>query len=505
MEKEYFLRRNLEGLGILILFLVLPLFLFAQSIEMKKELKPSELIELEEKDCKSECLNDQKPCIEKCLKEKIEKKLGEVPKIKPDEMPKIRPLKSLRPFKVLSPLNWCIEKYINLGHPPEEAKKFCALPKPEVPKPEVSKPEVPKPEILKPEVTPGIKNPCDELNILIFAYQEMIKKETELEELAKKDQAKITVLEDLKREIEFLKKRIDQMNFACSQGKPALEHSCLRLSELETIYIPLADKFLTFKEKGQILDFEEKEIDKIVEEIIVLKEKCRKTSLRTEKPESLLEIEKIYETKIKEIKEKEGILQEVIKEENIEEEEEEEEEIRKTEEEKKEILEDFLKRIKELDLKKTKLIKKMKISKKEILIEETKIPAIPIELEIKEKALRIVPSLKGLVIEDRGVKTEGNVELEFEEGNLVGVKSKKPIKILPSEAIEKIKEEIKEIKEINFKEDEKNLKYIIKTEKRGKLFWLIPVNFPINYEVDTETGKFKIKKPWWKFLVRMKK
>jgi len=480
MEKKYFL-----GI-LLILFLVLPLFLFAQSIETEKELKLSELIELKEKDCKNECLNDQEPCIEKCLKEKIEKELGELPKIKPDEVPKIKPVKPLRPFKVLSPLNWCIEKYINLGHSPEEAKEFCVLPKPEVP---------------KPEVTPGIKNPCDELNILNFAYQEMIKKETELEELVKKGQVKIIVLEGLKREIEFLKKRIDQMNFACSQGKPVLEHSCLRLSELETIYIPLVDKFLAFKEKGQILDFEEKEIDKIAEEIIVLKEKCRKTSLRTEKPESLLEIEKIYETKIKEIKEKKEIPQEVIEEEIIEEEII-EEEIRKTEEEKKEILEDFLKRAKELDLKKTKLIKKIKISKKEIIAEGIAVSAMPVEIETKEMVLRVTPSLKGLVVEDRGVKAEGNVELEYEEGNLVGAKSRKPIKILPSEAIEKIKEEIKEI---NLKDDKKDLKYIIKTEKRGKLFWLIPVNFPINYEVDTETGKFKTKKPWWKFLARMEK
>ncbi len=430
-----------------------------------------------ERNNRERCLPQYESCAKKCSIEQKPKPI----EARPIELPKIKPVEP-----VLPAIDWCIEKYTKLGYSPEKARKFCATP--------------------KPEVTPAIKNPCDELKTLESVYNEMLKKEAYLEEMIAAGQAEKTILEDLSREIEFLKKKIGQMRFACQQGKPIDEPPCLRLSKLETIYAQLSQKFLT--NRDSIL---KKEIDKIVEEIIRLKKKCRGANIQAEKPESLLEIEKIYETKVKEVKEEIGSeelapegapVAETAPEIALEITPELAAEIKKINEEKKKMIEDFIRGIEEIDLKKTRLIKEMKINKERVLLEDIPTPAMPVEVEIEGKPLRISPSLKGLTIEEAGVKAEGNVELEYEQGNLVGAKSGKPIKILPSEAIDKIKEKTKEkIKEINLK-DEKTLKYIAKTEKRGKLFWVIPLDIPVNYEMDVETGDLKIKKPWWSFLVR---
>lgn len=45
--------------------------------------------------------------------------------------------------------------------------------------------------------------------------------------------------------------------------------------------------------------------------------------------------------------------------------------------------------------------------------------------------------------------------------------------------------------------------YQIQGTKKGKLFFVIPVNLKIQLEEETNTGTIKIKKkPWWSFLVR---
>jgi hypothetical protein len=141
----------------------------------------------------------------------------------------------------------------------------------------------------------------------------------------------------------------------------------------------------------------------------------------------------------------------------------------------------------------------LKISKSDVLLDDIKIQAKPVEIDVEGKEVRIEPSPKGLALVEGGVKAEGDVEFEYENRTLIALNSGKPIKFLPSQVRGKVKGELKEI-EIR---DEEIPKYIAKGEEKGKLLGFIDVSVETNYEIDAVTGEvLKIDKPWWRDIVK---
>jgi hypothetical protein len=204
-------------------------------------------------------------------------------------------------------------------------------------------------------------------------------------------------------------------------------------------------------------------------------------------PKSLLEIEKIYIEKVK--KAEEALAEDELM-----------GELAKIEEEKKRLIETFAKKMGELELRKVTIIKKLKISKSDVYLDEAKVPARPVEIDVEGREIRIEPSPEGLTLVEGGVKARGDVELEYENKTLIAAKSRKAIRLLPSQVKGKVAGRLKEI-EI---QDKEIPKYIAKVEEKGKLLWFIPVKVKMDYEINAETGKVvKVKKPWWSFLVKI--
>jgi hypothetical protein len=126
------------------------------------------------------------------------------------------------------------------------------------------------------------------------------------------------------------------------------------------------------------------------------------------KPESMLEIEEIYDTKVKQVKET------IAEEELL-------KELQKVEEEKKRLIEEFAAKMEELELRRVTIIKKLKINKSDVLLDDIKIQAKPVEIDVEGKEVRIEPSPKGLALVEGGIKAEGDVELEYENRTLIAL------------------------------------------------------------------------------------
>lgn len=342
----------------------------------------------------------------------------------------------------------------------------------------------------KPEVAPGVKNPCDEVKILKESLEQLSKKIAYLKESITKGEMNESSLEPYYREADYLKKHLDRMSFACQQGKPIEESPCARLSKLEVVYRELHEKLGATKDEKEADALKEK-LEAITREILALKEKCRAASIQAEKPESVLDVEKIYETKVREAvaSQSRGELPN---------------ELRKIEEEKAKLIEEFAARVKELDLRRTTIIKKTKIAGDEVSLDEIKVGAPKVKMEVEGKELEINLKPGEVAITQGNVTARGNVTLEYSEGRLTGGRSGKPIKVLPSDVRDKvtaIDDEPTWGIEID-DEPTRGPRYTAKGDKGGRFLGIVPVTVLRTLEINAENGEIiKDTKPWWSALV----
>ena len=107
-------------------------------------------------------------------------------------------------------------------------------------------------------------------------------------------------------------------------------------------------------------------------------------------------------------------------------------------------------------------------------------------------------------IESEQITAQTNEKILLEENKLF-IKTKagnKEIKILPEEAVSKIKETI-EIKKIELKKETATLVYSIKGAKKAKFLFIFPIELEIEEKINAETGEvISITKPWWSFFVK---
>ena len=176
-------------------------------------------------------------------------------------------------------------------------------------------------------------------------------------------------------------------------------------------------------------------------------------------------------------------------------------ELSEIEEEKKRLITDFAQRMDELELRKVTIIKKLKINRDDVFLDDIKVQARPVRIDVEGREVRIEPSSQGLTLIEGDVKVEGDVEFEYENKILIASKSRKPIRFLPSQVKGKVKGKFKEMKMV----DEEFPKYIARGEEEGRLLGFIRVNVATDYEINAENGDvLKEKKPWWKILVSIK-
>ena len=318
------------------------------------------------------------------------------------------------------------------------------------------------------EATPDVKNPCDEIPSLKNAYEAMLTKEIQVKELIQNGQLNKSALDDLYRQMEFMKKRIEQMQFACQQGnnKTVEESPCSRLTKLEMLYSQNQDQ-------------------NVAKEIITLKERCLTQKLSSETAENLVDVEETYKTKIKEVIENTFGQNQI----NI---------LKQTEDEKNKLISDVVAKAKELDATNISIIKKISIGDNKISLDGIEGNPIPVKIEVKGKKINVSQSNGKVVLSEERIKAESNVKIEYQDGKLISANSGKQINILPSE--------IKEI--INFEPgsivltDDGTPQYTINVETKAKLFRFIPITISRNFAVDAQTGQSQESVPWWSFLVK---
>lgn len=352
----------------------------------------------------------------------------------------------------------------------------------EVLKIELKSCEAKVPQVAK-EVTPGIKNPCDEVKMLKESLEQLKNKISYVEGLVVKGDMQKSDLEPYYREYSYLEERLNKMNFACQQGKPLEESPCVRLSKLEMIYHEINDKLQATQDEKSKKELNDK-LASLAKEIAYLKQRCGAENLGAEKVESLYDIEKAYRSKQK-------IIVEGTSENEL------QTELAKIESEKKKLIEEYAQRLQELDARQSTIIKKLEIKGGKIILDDITSKSNKVKVNVVNKSVEIEPTSSGAVIIHGDIKAVGDVPLEYVDGALISSKSGKEIKILPSQIKEKVKGKVKEIK-IN---DEGAPKYTTETESKGKILGFIPTKITKTYEISAESGKIiSEKKPWWSFV-----
>ncbi len=320
------------------------------------------------------------------------------------------------------------------------------------------------------QATPTVKNPCDEIVSLKSTYEAMVKKEVQIKELIDKGELDKSALDDLYRQMEFLKKKLEQMQLACQQGNKPEESPCARLAKLELLY-----------SQSQGAD--------LAKEIIALKERCRAQDLSSEKVETLAGAQEAYKNKLM------AVVEGTFGQDQV-------DNLKLTEEQKDKLVNEVVQKANELDLRGITIVDKVNIGKGKVSLDDIQAPLVKVLLDLKGQGISIDPSKSEITEIDDDVtwvvKIDDDVSWLTKEGKLVGTNSGKTINVLPSEIEGKIGAKPVSI-EI---QDKGTPRYLAKVEATGKLFGFIPISAPKTFQVDAENGQTRQSSSWWSFLVR---
>jgi len=111
------------------------------------------------------------------------------------------------------------------------------------------------------------------------------------------------------------------------------------------------------------------------------------------------------------------------------------------------------------------------------------------------------------ILQVKGINASTKVELYKENGSFYGVSEDNEtilINYFPDEVRERIRNRIHA--DVEFEDEielDKEGLYRVKTKKKARLFYLVPVREKVRAQVDPETGEIiKIRNPWWGFLAK---
>ena len=266
-------------------------------------------------------------------------------------------------------------------------------------------------------ITPGIKNPCDELVMLKDSLAQFEKKIMYIKEAISTGKMSETDLAPYIKESNYLRERLEKMNFACQQGKPIDESPCARLARLEIIYKEINDKLAgttVDKSSSKLME----SLASVGKEIESLKQKCRGEKLDSEKVDTLYDLEKAYRAKQKAIVESASDA-------NM------QGDLAKVEVEKNKLLDEFALRTSDLDARKSTIIRKLQIKEGNIILDDLKTKARKVKLDLKDKEIEIESQEGGSAITDGSTTAQGDVPLEYSDGALISTKSGKEIRMMP--------------------------------------------------------------------------
>lgn len=384
-------------------------------------------------------------------------------------------------------LYYLIEKLNSAhGQEAESLKSDIEIVKTELKVCEVKEEPVAKPIAIPSKVEITRKNPCEEAEVLKQTLEHIKKKIDYVEELVAKGEMDKSELGRYYEEYEYLKQRLEKMNFACQQGKPIEESPCARLAEFETVYKEIKNKMEATTDDKSRIELKGK-LSRILEEITVLRQKCKAETLQGEQVESLYDVEKAYRAKQK-------IIVEGTSEKDW------QAELAKIEEEKNKLLLEFAQRMQALDARQTTILKKLEIKGGDIYLDDIKSKATRVKVEVKERNIEIEPTAGGMAIIDGDTQAQGDIPLEYAGGMLKSSKSGKEIKVMPSELKNKT------FKDTNLTDieliDEGMPQYLAKSEKKGKFLGFIPTTVRREYRISAESGDVTdTSAPWWSALV----
>ncbi len=121
----------------------------------------------------------------------------------------------------------------------------------------------------------------------------------------------------------------------------------------------------------------------------------------------------------------------------------------------------------------------------------------------KGKGLKIIKE-KGknkIILNESEVETDEDVEVENDTLYINTTKGRKEIKVMPSVASEVA---ITRLKLLGFKIELKDVGkpvYEVNGEQDVKVLGFMKTKMKVKAEIDAETGKVNVKRPWWSFLV----
>lgn len=330
------------------------------------------------------------------------------------------------------------------------------------------------------------RSPCEEADVLKQTLEHLKEKTAYVEELVAKGEMEKSELEPYYKEYERLREKLEKMNSACQQGETIEETPCVRLSKFGTIYREINDKMEATEDDESRIELKEK-LAKILEEIAVLKQKCKSENLQGEQVESLYDVEKAYRAKQK-------IAVEATSGEDL------VTELQNIEEAKKKLLEEFAQRMQELDARQTTIIKKLEIKGGSVYLDDIKSMATKIKVEVNDKDIELEPTGSGTAITDGDVHARGDISLEYANGVLKSSKSGKKIKVMPSELKNKT------LKNANLTNlgliDDGTPEYLVKSETEGKLLGIIQTTVVGEYRISAESGEVTgTDFPWWNVFV----
>ncbi len=170
-------------------------------------------------------------------------------------------------------------------------------------------------------------------------------------------------------------------------------------------------------------------------------------------------------------------------------------------------------KISKLELRVKELKRKLMITAKGVIDYETgeelvgeELPEVEVEVEYEGKPIVVKKEENRIVMEVN--KPEVKVEVEVEapllvDENSIEVNGRK-IRVTPDEIIERIRQRFRNaiMERAKLKVEKNKPVYEVKSRFRGRLLFLIPVEVPVDIEIDAESGKeLEYRRPWWAFLV----
>ncbi len=160
--------------------------------------------------------------------------------------------------------------------------------------------------------------------------------------------------------------------------------------------------------------------------------------------------------------------------------------------------------IRRLRIKVEELKKKLIITAKGIVDPETgeeiSIPEAEIDVTLQNKVVKVVKERNTVKIKAGEAEVEVSAPVAVAKGTLEV--NNKPVRVTPDEVLERVRKKVEALEKVQLEVKDDKPVYKVKAKKKGRLLFILPVEVPIEVEIDAEEGKeLREVRPWWAFLV----